>query len=43
MTLRDHTTAKKRYAHEILDQVRAGLEVEPKLVAWALCILGDLA
>ncbi len=41
MTLRLHITERKRLAHEILDQVKAGLPVEPARVRWALVILGD--
>lgn len=39
--LRDHITQRKRLAHEILDQVRAGLPVTPMRIRWALIALGD--
>jgi hypothetical protein len=42
MTLRDHLTEPKRLAHQILDQVKAGLYVSPDRVRWALTILGDV-
>ncbi len=42
MTLRDHITDTKRLAHQILDQVKAGLPIEDDRVAWALTILGDV-
>lgn len=41
MTLRDRITGRQRLAHEVLDQVRAGLNVSPIRVRWALCVLGD--
>lgn len=43
MTLRNNLSERKRMAHQILDQVRAGLPVEPSQVRWALIILGDVA
>lgn len=43
MTLRPNLTAQKKYAHSLLDQVKAGANVSPTLVRWALAILGDLA
>jgi hypothetical protein len=42
MTLRINITERKRLAHEILDQVRDGLPMEPARVRWALVILGDV-
>jgi peptide subunit release factor RF-3 len=41
MTLRDKVDARKRQAHEILDQVKAGLKVEVWWIRWALVVLGD--
>lgn len=41
MTLRDNITERKRLAHELLDQVRAGLPVQASRVRWALIVLGD--
>lgn len=41
MTLRDRITNRQRLAHEVLDHVRAGLNVSAKRVRWALCVLGD--
>lgn len=42
MTLRDHITPRQRLAHEILDMVRAGIQVSPVRVSWALIVLGDV-
>lgn len=42
MTLRDHIDARKRQAHEVLDQVKAGIQVEIWRIRWALAVLGDV-
>lgn len=42
MTLRDHITDAKRLAHQILDQVKAGLPISNDRISWALAILGDV-
>lgn len=41
MTLRINLSDRKLLAHQILDQVKAGLLVEDSRVRWALCVLGD--
>ena len=41
MTLRDHCTGKKALAHSILDRVRAGDDIPPESVIWALVTLGE--
>lgn len=41
MTLRDNASAIKRRAHQLLDEVRAGIPHPPEAVAWALVILGE--
>lgn len=40
---RDHLTDAEREAMQILDMVRAGVDVPLKRVNWALAITGDLA
>ena len=42
MTLRKNLTERQKKAHELLDLVRAGVDVGPGLVAWALVVLGDV-
>lgn len=42
MTLRDHISERKRKAHEVLDQVKAGIHVEIWRIRWALTVLGDV-
>lgn len=41
MTLRDHCTDAELDAHELLDMVRAGLDVPEAYVIRALAILGE--
>lgn len=41
MSLRLNITARKRWAHEILDMVKAGLPVLPIQIRHALIALGD--
>lgn len=41
MTLRDHCTDAERDAHELLDMVRAGVEVPDAYIVRALAILGE--
>lgn len=40
MTLRDQNPVKKR-AHQLLDEVRAGIQHDAKAIAWALAVLGE--
>lgn len=42
MTLRDNINERKRKAHEILDLVKAGADVMPGQIRWALAVLGDV-
>lgn len=42
MTLRDHLTPDKQWAHRILDLVKAGLPVRQKDIYIALATLGDV-
>jgi hypothetical protein len=41
MTLRDHCTDAELDAHELLDMVRAGIDVPDSYVVAALAILGE--
>jgi hypothetical protein len=41
MTLRDHLTPRQRQAHELLDLVRAGVNISQIRIRWALIVLGD--
>lgn len=41
MTLPTKNVLKQR-AHRLLDEVRAGIQHDPKAVNWALAVLGDL-
>ena len=43
MTLRDHYTDEQRQAAQILDMVRANLQVPAPDIRWALIVLGDAA
>lgn len=42
MTLRTNLTARQRFAHFVLDQVRAGLPMPESRIRWALLVLGDV-
>lgn len=41
MTLRDHYTDEQRQAAQILDMVRANLQVPAPDIRWALIVLGE--
>lgn len=41
MTLRDNCTEAERDAHELLDMVKAGLDVPEAYILRALAILGE--
>lgn len=41
MTLRTHISRRQKLAHEILDAVKAGLDISALRVRWALVVLGD--
>ena len=42
MTLRSNLTDRKRKAHQILDEAKAGADVSLGLIRWALAVLGDV-
>jgi hypothetical protein len=43
MTLRNNLSLIKRQAHEVLDAVRAGIQVPQQRILWALLQTGDLS
>lgn len=40
-TLRNPSNRTKLRAHQLLDEVRAGIHHDPRAIAWALAILGE--